>query len=82
MIAHPLDEVFEHSQAHRPAFLRVKLRSPDMLAHDYTAKGRAVMRDGGHALLILRLDIVGVGKVEVGIRRNTGENGQILREAA
>src|ERR1700694_5555485 len=54
----------------------MELRSPDALGDNNAAKGRAVMGDCRYALLVPRLYIVGMGEIEIGVRRNVVKDGQ------
>src|ERR1700694_931894 len=54
----------------------MELRSPDALGDNNAAIGRAVMGDCCYALLVLRLYIVGMGEIEIGVRRNVVKDGQ------
>src|SRR5579875_230474 len=58
----------------------MKLRSPDALRDDYAAIGRAIIGNGGHALRIIRFDVVGMGKIKIGIGPDISEDRQIRME--
>src|SRR5205807_4568524 len=54
----------------------MKLCSPDAFGDNHAAKWRTVIGDCRHTLLVLGFDIVGMGKVEIGLGWNIGENGK------
>src|SRR2546422_8771194 len=72
---HPLHEISEQLQTCCTAFLRMKLRSPDVFADNNAAIRRTIIGDRCYALPVLWLNIVGVREIEISIGRDTGKNG-------
>src|SRR5438128_284796 len=54
----------------------MELCSPDALGDNDAAIGRAIIGGCGDTLLILGLDVVGMGEIEIGILWNTGKDRQ------
>src|SRR5438132_14430022 len=72
---HPLHEISEQLQTRCPAFLRMKLRSPDVFADNNAAIRRTIICHRGYALPVLWLYIVGVREIEISIGWNICKNG-------